>query len=215
MRVGLGIATLTTEHLAQREMRLPTVVDRQARFQIRLRLAPELRTLAKQPQDAQQDGVLIVRRQPAFGLLELARGVGEMAFAVDLDQVGIPVARQARANSSAASRSPLNWETHAAARDLASLASTRAAVPSNPQPAASCVSALSYSPKPSHAHGPPSRRYLALTGVARAALGSAQRPPLQRTHPTATPRCACRPPCATPEADATLPAAVHARARFR
>ena len=49
---------------------------------------------------------MIVCRQPALGLFELTCRVGQMALAVEFDKIGVPVAIEARAEISAASRSP-------------------------------------------------------------------------------------------------------------
>ena len=64
------------------------VVQGDARLEIRLRLAPELLALAERPQHAQQRRVLIVRGEPMLGLLDLPRGVGNPALAVEFDEFG-------------------------------------------------------------------------------------------------------------------------------
>src|SRR5208283_725183 len=52
--------------------------------------APELLALAKRAEGAQQGRILIVCREPALSLLELMRWISQSAFAVKLDQVGVP-----------------------------------------------------------------------------------------------------------------------------
>src|SRR5438552_4469438 len=94
VRIGLRVAAETTEHLAEREMRTPGVVEREACFEIGLRLAPELLALAQRSQDSQQDRIVIVRLQPALGLFELARRVRDAALAVHLDEIRIPFASE-------------------------------------------------------------------------------------------------------------------------
>src|SRR4030095_8798966 len=95
MRIGLVAVAETAEHLAQREMRAPVIVERETRFEIRLCLPPELLALAERAADAKQHRVLIVAVEPALGLLDLARRVRQPACAVELDELGTPFALEA------------------------------------------------------------------------------------------------------------------------
>src|SRR5689334_4604987 len=95
MGVGFVASAEPPEHLAQREMRAPAIVEREARFEVGLCLAPELCPLAERAQHLEQRSVAIVAREPAFGLLQLTRRVPEAAFAVELDQLRVPLALEA------------------------------------------------------------------------------------------------------------------------
>src|SRR5438309_3183257 len=95
VRIGLVASAQPAEHLAQRQMRAPVIVQGDACLEIRLRLTPELLALAERSQHAQQRRVLIVRGEPTLGLLDLPRGVGDPALAVELDEFGIPFAFEA------------------------------------------------------------------------------------------------------------------------
>ena len=95
MRVGLVASAETAEHLTQREVRAPVIVEREARFEIRLCFSPKLLALAECSEDAQQHRVLVVTGEPTLGLLDLARRVRKPAFAVGLDELGIPLTFEA------------------------------------------------------------------------------------------------------------------------
>src|SRR5207247_2901561 len=95
MRVGLVASAETAEHLSQCEVRAPVIVEREARFEIRLCFSPKLLALAQCPEHTQQHRVLVVAGEPAFGLLYLPRRVGEAAFAVELDGLGGPTSCEA------------------------------------------------------------------------------------------------------------------------
>jgi len=80
------------EQLAERDVRAPVVVEREARAQVRLGLAPQLLALAQAPERVQQRGVLGMTGQPALGRLELARRIGTVALGVPLHELRVPVA---------------------------------------------------------------------------------------------------------------------------
>ena len=67
MRVRLVASSESREHLAQRDVRRIRVVEREARFEVRLRLAPELLPLA---QDAERVQQRLVPRELAQRALE-------------------------------------------------------------------------------------------------------------------------------------------------
>src|SRR6185369_17664606 len=66
--VRIRSAVEAREQLAQRDARPPGVFDRQARLEIRLRLPPQLRTLAEHAERVQQCGVIPMLREPALRL---------------------------------------------------------------------------------------------------------------------------------------------------
>src|SRR6185437_6984125 len=95
MRVRLVLAAEPGKQLAERDVRAPVIVEREARLEVRLCLAPQLLALAQPSERVQQRRVLVVRREPALGDLELARRIGRAAFGVREKQGGLPVTLQA------------------------------------------------------------------------------------------------------------------------
>ena len=92
MRVRLVAALESRQKFAQRDMRAPGVVEREARLEIGLRLAPQLLPLAEDAQRIQEHRVLVVLSQPAFGLFQLSRRLGGTAFGVEQRELRIPIA---------------------------------------------------------------------------------------------------------------------------
>ena len=78
--------------LAERHARAPMVLEREARLEVGLRLAPQRLALAQHAERVQQRRVLRVRREPALRGLELPRGVAGAALGVQHGQIRVPVA---------------------------------------------------------------------------------------------------------------------------
>src|SRR5215470_1456541 len=95
MRCGLVVAAEPRQQLTERDLRAPRVLEREARLEIRLRLAPELRALAQHAERVQQHRVLAVLGEPALRLLELTRRVGGPALGVERGEVRVPMPLEA------------------------------------------------------------------------------------------------------------------------
>src|SRR5690348_2463187 len=95
MRVRLVVAPQLRKQLAECDVRAPVIVEREARLQVRLCLAPQLLALAQSSERVEKRRVLVVHREPALGDLELARRVGRAAFGVREKQARLPIALEA------------------------------------------------------------------------------------------------------------------------
>src|SRR6185437_3421970 len=92
MRVRLVVTPELGQQLAERDVRAPVIVEREARLEVGLRLAPQPLALAQSSERVEQRRVLVVHREPALGDLELARRIGRAALRVREKQARLPVA---------------------------------------------------------------------------------------------------------------------------
>ncbi len=90
MRVGLVVASQPSVQFAQRYVGAPMVVERQARLEVRLRLAPQAFPLAQLAERIQQRGILAVLQQPMLRRLELSCRFGRPALGVQRREMRVP-----------------------------------------------------------------------------------------------------------------------------
>ena len=83
MRIRFLVPLELLEHLAQRNVRAPVMVERETRLEIRLRLPPQLLTLAQPSERIQKRRLLVVRDEPAFGRFELPRRIRRAAKGIE------------------------------------------------------------------------------------------------------------------------------------
>src|SRR5687768_12597760 len=73
------------------EMRAVGRVDRQARLQVALRLAPQRAVGAQPPEREQQRGIVRVLLQPPFGALDPLHRIAALALGVEGDEIAFPL----------------------------------------------------------------------------------------------------------------------------
>ena len=83
------------QQFAQRDVRAPMVVERQAGLEVRLRLAPQRLPLAQLAQRVEQRRILAVLQQPVLRRLQLPRRFGRPALRIERREFRVPRALEA------------------------------------------------------------------------------------------------------------------------